>query len=91
MSNQELYTIAHDLKELKLMAEQLNQEIAQLENAIKQHMEDQAIDTIVTSDVKITWKSITSIRLDTTALKKALPQVAAQFTRETTSRRFCVQ
>lgn len=91
MSNQELYTIAHDLKELKLMAEQLNQEIAQLENAIKQHMEDQAIDTIVTSDVKITWKSITSTRLDTTALKKALPQVAAQFTRETTSRRFCVQ
>ena len=91
MSNQELYTIAHDLKELRLMAEQLNQEIAQLENAIKQHMEDQAIDTIVTSDVKITWKSITSTRLDTTALKKALPQVAAQFTRETTSRRFCVQ
>ena len=91
MSNQELYTIAHDLKELKLMAEQLNQEIAQLENAIKQHMEDQAIDTIVTSDVKITWKSITSTRLDTTALKKALPQVAAQFTRETISRRFCVQ
>ena len=91
MSNQELYTIAHDLKGLKLMAEQLNQEIAQLENAIKQHMEDQAIDTIVTSDVKITWKSITSTRLDTTALKKALPQVAAQFTRETTSRRFCVQ
>ena len=91
MSNQELYTIAHDLKELKLMAEQLNQEIAQLENAIKQHMEVQAIDTIVTSDVKITWKSITSTRLDTTALKKALPQVAAQFTRETTSRRFCVQ
>lgn len=91
MSNQELYTIAHDLKELKLMAEQLNQEIAQLENAIKQHMEDQAIDTIITSDVKITWKSITSTRLDTTALKKALPQVAAQFTRETTSRRFCVQ
>lgn len=91
MSNQELYTIVHDLKELKLMAEQLNQEIAQLENAIKQHMEDQAIDTIVTSDVKITWKSITSTRLDTTALKKALPQVAAQFTRETTSRRFCVQ
>ena len=91
MSNQELYTIAHDLKELKLMSEQLNQEIAQLENAIKQHMEDQAIDTIVTSDVKITWKSITSTRLDTTALKKALPQVAAQFTRETTSRRFCVQ
>lgn len=75
MSTQELTTIVHDLKELRIMA----------------HMEEQAIDTLITTDVKITWKQVTSTRLDTTALKKELPDIAAQYTRQTTSRRFCVQ
>ena len=39
---------------------------------------------------KITWKSVTSARIDTGALRKALPDVAAAFTKETTVRRFCV-
>ena len=91
MSTKELYAIAHDLKELRLMADQLNAEIAEMEQAIKTHMEEQDIDTIVTTDVKITWKTVTSNRLDTNALKKALPEIAALYTKETTSRRFCVQ
>lgn len=91
MSTQELCTAARDLKELRLMAEQLNAEIAALENSIKAHMEEHALDTLVTTDVKITWKQVTSSRIDTAALKKALPDVAAQYTKQTTSRRFCVQ
>lgn len=91
MSNQELTTIAHDLKELRLMAQQLDAEMTELEERIKAHMEENAIDTLITTDVKITWKQVTSTRIDTTALKKALPDVAAQYTRQTTSRRFCVQ
>lgn len=91
MSTQELYAVARDLKELRLMAEQLDAEIAELEQTIKAHMEEQALDTIVTTDVKITWKQVTTSRIDTAALKKALPDVAAQYTKQTTSRRFCVQ
>ncbi len=41
-------------------------------------------------EYKITWKSVTSSRIDTTVLKKALPDLARQFTRETVTRRFCV-
>lgn len=91
MSTQELNIVARDLKELRLMAEQLNAEIAELEQSIKTHMEEQDIDTIVTTDVKITWKPVTSSRIDTAALKKALPDIAAIYTKQTTSRRFCVQ
>jgi len=46
MSTQELTTIARDLKELRLMAEQLNAEIAALEQAIKAHMEEHDLDTL---------------------------------------------
>ena len=43
MSTQELTTIARNLKELRLMAEQLDAEIAKLEQSIKAHMEEQGI------------------------------------------------
>ena len=39
---------------------------------------------------KVTWKAITSARLDTAALKKALPDVVERFTKTTTTRRFQV-
>jgi predicted phage-related endonuclease len=41
-------------------------------------------------EYKITWKTITSSKIDTAALKKALPEVVQAFTRETTTRRFIV-
>ena len=54
-------------------------------------MTEHAVDTLITTDVKITWRTVTSSRIDTAALKKQLPDVAAVFTRETTTRRFTVQ
>ena len=41
-------------------------------------------------EYRITWKAVKAARIDTTALKKALPDVAQAFTRETVTRRFCV-
>ena len=41
-------------------------------------------------EYRITWKQVTSSRLDTVALKKSLPDVAERFTKQTTTRRFCV-
>ena len=41
-------------------------------------------------EYKVTWKIVTASRLDTAALRKAVPDVAAAFTRTTTTRRFCV-
>ena len=41
-------------------------------------------------EYKVTWKAVTSSRLDAVALRKAVPDVAAAFTRTTTTRRFCV-
>lgn len=46
------------------------------------------VDTLTGDDWKITWKEVTSNRLDGTALKKALPDIAAAFTKASVSRRF---
>ena len=53
-------------------------------------MDAEGVDTINGTDWKVTYKAVTSSRLDTNALKKALPDLAQQFTKTTTARRFCI-
>lgn len=61
-----------ELLELKRMADELAGEIEAIQDETKTHMTEQDKDTLTGIDWKITWKAVTSKRLDTTALKKAL-------------------
>jgi len=79
-----------ELRELKRLAEELQAEIEGLQDAIKAEMAAQDVDTLTGVDWKVTWKPVTSTRLDTAALKKARPDVAQRFAKTTTARRFCV-
>lgn len=88
MSIMELASKAQELQELKRMREELETEITAIEDSIKQHMGSS--EEVIAGPYKITWKAITSSRLDSTALKKELPDIAARFMKSTTARRFCV-
>ena len=90
MSTQEMNSKVKELRELRRMAEELAAEIESIQDSIKAEMSARAVEELAGADWKITYKSVTSSRLDIAALKKALPDVAAQFTKSTTSRRFCV-
>ena len=88
MSINELESKARELRQLQALIEEAQQEAETIKDAIKAAMGDS--EAVVAGEYKITWKSVTTARIDTSALKKALPEVAAAFTRETTVRRFCV-
>jgi len=77
-----------ELRELKRMQEELEAEITSIEDELKGHMTAAATDTLLGMDWKITWKAVTSSRLDSTALKKELPEVAARYMKQSTARRF---
>ena len=77
-----------ELQELKHLREELDAEMTALEDEIKTSMGD--AEQITAGAFKITWKTVASSRLDTTALKKALPDVAARFMKQTTVRRFTI-
>jgi len=47
-------------------------------------------DTITAGAFKVTWKAVTSTRIDTTALRKDLPEVWQEYGKTTTTRRFSV-
>lgn len=88
MSQNELNAKIRELRELKRLQEELAGEIEAIQDDIKQHMDIAQVDTLSGNDWKVTYKTVTSSRLDTSALKKALPDIAAQYTKTSTNRRF---
>lgn len=80
----------HELRELRRMADELAAAIDTIQDAIKAEMTAAGVDVLTGSDWKAVWKPVTSSRIDTAALKKALPDLAAQFTKTSTVRRFSV-
>lgn len=89
MSTSEITAKLTEYQELKRMAEELEAEISAIQDEIKTVMGDSEL--LIAGPYKVTWKTVTSSRLDTSALKKALPDVAAQYTRTSTTRRFEVK
>ena len=88
MSMNELESKCRELRQLQALIEEAQAEAEAIKDAIKAHMDD--VETAYAGEYKITWKAVTASRIDTTALKKAMPDVAQAFTRETTTRRFIV-
>ena len=88
MSDQKMESKVKELLELKRMKEELESEIVALEDEIKNVMGNE--ETLFAGAFKVSWKVFTSSRLDSMALKKAMPEIAAQFTKQTTARRFSI-
>ena len=87
MSTNELTSKIRDLKELKAMAEEIAAEITTIEDAIKAEMtaEEMMIDVY-----KIRWTRVKSNRFDSTAFRKAMPELAEKFMKTTETRRFSI-
>ena len=88
MSINELEAKVRELKELQTLIEEAQEEAEAIKDQLKAHMGER--EELRAGGYKITWKPVTSSRLDATALRKALPEVAERFTRTSTTRRFCV-
>lgn len=88
MSEIEITAKIRELRNLQALIDEATQEAEALKDEIKNHMGDR--EELRAGEYKITWKPVTSSRVDTAALKKELPEIAARFTKTTTSRRFCV-
>ena len=88
MSINEMESKCRELRELQRLIEEAQAEAETIKDAIKAAMGDS--DSVQAGEYKITYKAVTTARIDTAALKKALPDLAAQFTKTTTARRFCV-
>ena len=90
MSINEMDSKIKELRELRQMADELAAEMETIQDSIKAHMDAAGVDTISGTDWRVTYKAVTSSRIDTAALKKALPDMVERFSKTTTARRFCI-
>ncbi len=88
MSIHELESKCRELRQLMALIEEAQAEAETIKDAIKAQMGES--EELRAGEYKISWKPITTSRLDTTALKKAVPDLVEKFTKTSTTRRFCV-
>lgn len=80
--------IMKELAQYKRLQDETAAIVEGLTDKIKQYMTENQLETLTGDEHKATYKSVTSSRIDTTALKKALPEVATAYTKTTKTRRF---
>ena len=88
MSEHELTAKIKELREMQRLAEEAQAIAESLKDEIKAIMGD--TEELKAGEYKVTWKPVKSSRLDTAALKKAMPDLVERFTKATTTRRFTV-
>lgn len=88
MSANELTAKIRELRELQALIEEAQAEAETIKDELKAHMGE--AEEVRAGEYKLTYKTVTSTRLDTKALTAALPEVAKRFSKTTTTRRFCV-
>lgn len=88
MSIKELESKARELKELQRMAEELETEMDAIKDMIRAALGER--EEVTAGAYKITHKAVTSCRVDTTAIKRELPELAQRFTKTTTIRRLVI-
>ena len=80
--------IMKELAEYIRMQEEAAAMVESLKDQLKERMTAAGVESLAGSEHKATYKAVTSSRIDTTRLKKDLPDIAARYTKTTTARRF---
>ena len=90
MATNELISKLNDLTQLRRLADNLDAEITSIQDEIKAHMAAAQTDTLTAGAFRVVWKSVTSTRIDTAALRRELPEVWQEYGKTTTTKRFTV-
>ena len=90
MSVNEMISKVRSIKELEALIAEAQAEAEALKDELKAQMNEQNTEALVVDVYKIRYTTVSSERVDTTAFKKALPDLAKQFTKTSTTRRFSI-
>ena len=84
----DINAIMKELAQYMRMAEEIAATVEGLKDQIKEHMTAAGLEILAGAEHKATFKTVSSSRIDTAALKKNAPEIAAQYTRTTEIKRF---
>ena len=84
----DINAIMAELAQYSRMAEEIAATVDGLKDTIKKYMEENQLETLTGNEHKATYKTVTSSRIDTTALKRNAPDIAEKYTKTTETKRF---
>ena len=90
MSTVEMTSKIEQLKELEALIREATAEVEALKDEIKAEMNKQSKEEMNVGRYVVRWTNIVSDRFDTTAFKKAAPEVYGMYCKQTASRRFSI-
>ena len=91
MSTNEMHGVIKELKEYKLLKEEAEARIAELETIIKDEMKSQDVDKMVIGEYKCSLTTVSSKRVDSKALQENRPDIYALFVKASTYERLTVR
>ena len=80
-----------ELAQYTRLQEETSAIIDGLQDEIQRYMEEHNTDILTGTEHKATYKAVASSRIDTTALKHDMPDIAQQYTKTTSTKRFQFQ
>ena len=80
--------IMAELAQYIRMQEEAAAMVESLKDQLKERMTAAGVESLAGSEHQATYKTVTSSRVDTAAIKRDMPEVAARYTKTTTTRRF---
>ena len=90
MGTYELETKITKMQEYEALAEEAKAEAEALRDEIKAELTRRNAEEVTTGKYIVRWTSVLSQRFDSTAFKRAMPDVYRAFTKQVSSRRFSV-
>ena len=91
MSTNEMHAVIKELKEFKLLKEEAEARITELENIIKSEMKEQDTSKLVVGEYKCSLAVVTANRIDSKALQENRPDIYNVFVKASTYERLTVK
>ncbi len=83
-----LNALMKEIAEYTRLAEEVGATLDSLKDILKKHMEKNGLEVLTGNEHKASYKVVISSRIDTTALKRDMPEIAAKYIKTTKTRRF---
>ncbi len=90
MATNEMIKAIEALNEWEKIIADAQAEAEAIRDSIKAEMMEQDTEELTAGQYIVRWTSVLTNRFDTTAFKKALPEVYKSFTKQSASRRFTI-
>ena len=90
MTAAEMIKTIRNIKELQIMADELNAEIEALKDSVKAEMNAQGKDEMTVDCFKVRYTTVTTNRFDSKLFKTQHADMYAAYTKPSTSKRFTI-